>query len=457
MNTFYAPLFVLISTLSLCFSSYQVAAQQIAIATTDEIQRMKATEQEAVVDSICQLLMSDYVFPDKAVKMQDLLHKNLRAGHYKALADPQAFAKRLTEDLFSIAKDKHLRVTFSPERINEMRARQGTGHDAETAQARQLREMSRNNFGFKEIKILRGNVGYLDLRGFVDAQYAGETAVAAMNFLANTDALIIDLRQNGGGSPSMIQMLTSYLYPQGETIHLNNFYWRPDDITTQTWTLPHVQGKRMPDAKVYVLTSGYTFSAAEEFTYNLKNLERATIVGETTGGGAHPGGSRIATDRFMVWIPSGRAINPITNTNWEGTGVQPHIEAKAADALLTAHIHALETMAKESNEKERKVQLDWAVAPLKAQLSPVQLSKKTMESYVGKYESRMITIENGELMYQREGRSKHALVALTDELFIIPEIDYFRLKVLKENGKVVGLMGLYDNGHTDRSMRNNIP
>jgi C-terminal processing protease CtpA/Prc len=187
------------------------------------------------------------------------------------------------------------------------------------------------------VAILPGNIGYLKLNGFVDAQIAGPTAVAAMNFLANADALIVDLRDNGGGSPSMIQLLSSYFFE--ERVHLNSFYIRRTDEWEEFWTHDQVQGPRMTEMPIFVLTSGRTFSAAEEFTYNLKNLERATIVGETTRGGAHPvTGSTIPFDGFTIGmtIPYGRAVNPVTGTNWEGTGIDAHIEVPADDALDAA-------------------------------------------------------------------------------------------------------------------------
>ncbi|MDP8979977.1 MAG: S41 family peptidase [Acidobacteriota bacterium] len=201
--------------------------------------------------------------------------------------------------------------------------------------------MARNNFGFEKVERLQGNIGYLDLRGFMEAQWGSETAVAAMNFLANTDALIIDLRQNGGGDPAMVALITSYLFSPGEEVHLNDLYWRPSNETHQWWTLPYVPGRRYANKPVYVLTSNRTFSAAEEFTYNLKNLKRATIIGETTGGGAHPGGMERLSEHFMAFLPSGRAINPISKTNWEGTGVTPDVAVPAADALTTATAAAL--------------------------------------------------------------------------------------------------------------------
>ncbi|WP_224491550.1 S41 family peptidase [Robertkochia flava] len=308
---------------------------------------------EAAVDSLSRALKQVYVFPDMAIKMADHISAQQKKGVYAGLGNGRKVAEQLTADLQSVSKDKHLNVRFNPERIAQYMS-VASPEDSVARRERWVGEMRSQNFGFHKISVLEGNIGYLDLRAFMNPEFAGETAAAAMNFLANADALIIDLRRNGGGSPGMIQLLTSYLY-DSDPVHLNNFYWRPTDTRTQTWTLPYVPGKRRPDIPVYVLTSSDTFSAAEEFTYNLKNLERATVIGETTGGGAHPGGPYPLDENLVVFIPSGRAINPVTQSNWEGTGVKPHIEVPSDEALKVAVTKAVENlMTGSDNDGERR-------------------------------------------------------------------------------------------------------
>ncbi|MCD2259979.1 S41 family peptidase [Psychroserpens luteolus] len=410
-------------------------------------------EQQTVVDSISSKLNTNYVFPDVATKMVTHIKSKLKNGNYKSILDPQEFASTLTTDLQAISKDKHLRVSFAPEQIAE-RQQTVTAEDSIAFLNRYINNLKRNNFGFKEVKIMAGNIGYLDLRSFSNVEYAGETAVSAMNFLSNTDAIIIDLRNNGGGSPAMIQLITSYLF-ESAPVHLNNFYWRPTDRNSQTWTLPHVNGKRSPDTPVYVLTSGSTFSAAEEFSYNLKHLERATLVGQTTGGGAHPGGSVVATDRFMVWVPTGRAINPITNTNWEGTGVSPHIETPAADALDIAYKNALETLMKNNKDKGLQAFYEWPLAELRLKTDPITLDAKTLKSYAGVYGPRVVTFDNGKLFYQRGKGTKYELIPYTDNEFMLNGLDSFRIRFLSEGGITTALQGLYDNGRTDKNIKQN--
>jgi C-terminal processing protease CtpA/Prc len=178
-------------------------------------------------------------------------------------------------------------------------------------------------------------VGYLKFDMFAPPELCGPTAAAAMNFLAGTRALIIDLRENGGGAPRMVTYLSSYLF--ATRTHLNDLWTRRTDRTEEFWTLDSVPGRRFGGAKpVYVLTSAQTFSGAEEFAYNLKTLKRATVVGETTGGGAHPVRGQRIDEHFMIGVPFARAINPITHTNWEGVGVEPDVKVPASEALATA-------------------------------------------------------------------------------------------------------------------------
>jgi len=310
--------------------------------------KLSKEEMSVSIDSINSKLQENYIFPEVAEKMAQTLKINLKKGQYDLLVSPAEFARQLTKDLQSVSNDKHLRVVYDTQVISAEK-NTVTNEDRAKRDDQWILEMKRENFGFQEIKILEGNIGYLDLRSFMDPKFAGETAIAAMNFLSNADALIVDLRQNGGGSPAMIQLITSYFF-SSEPVHLNNFYFRPTNENTQTWTLPYVPGKRRPDIDLYLLTSSYTFSAAEEFCYNLKNLKRATLIGETTGGGAHPTGSVIATDKFYVRVPKGRAINPITNTNWEGTGVTPDIKVSSDQALKTAQAKALEHLRQSTTD-----------------------------------------------------------------------------------------------------------
>jgi hypothetical protein len=299
--------------------------------------KIDAATRTRVIDGAIAKLNEFYVFPEVAKKMEDSVRARQKRGEYDSVTDGDAFAEMLTENLQEVSCDKHLRVDFSPAPMPET----PSGPDPE-AVAQYRKQMERMNCGFDKAEILPGNVGYLKFDMFADPEVCGPTAVAAMGFLANVDAIIIDLRENGGGDPKMIALVSSYLF--SKPTHLNDLWERKSDATQQYWTLPYVPGKRLDDKPAYVLTSGRTFSGAEEFSYNLKNLKRATIVGETTGGGAHPVGGHRINEHFMIGVPFARAINPISKTNWEGTGVEPDVKVPAAEALATAQKLALEKL-----------------------------------------------------------------------------------------------------------------
>lgn len=291
----------------------------------------------SVIDTLLKELNDTYVFPETAKKMEADIRSRVTAKEYDAITSSRAFAEKLTTDLQSVSKDKHLRVRYSHDVIPVRQDRR----EPSAAEIEQSKWFNRRvNYGFEKVERMNGNIGYVDLRGFNDDEAGADTVAAAMTFLQNTEAIIFDLRQNGGGNPAMVALISSYLFGD-KPVHLNDLYWRKGNKTDEFWTKPELAKVKFANKDIYVLTSNYTFSGAEEFSYNLKNLKRATIIGETTGGGAHPGGMVRLGDHFGVFIPSGRAINPISKTNWEGTGVEPDIKVPKEQALKVAYVAAL--------------------------------------------------------------------------------------------------------------------
>jgi hypothetical protein len=402
----------------------------------------------SVVKGVSQLLVDNYIFPETAKKMEEHLNTQLAKAKYDDIDDVNDFARILTRDLRSISKDRHIRVTFSPEAVKRIRdGNSRSEEDRARARKANIERQRQGNFGFRKLEILEGNIGYLDLTGFTGLDEAAETIVAAMNFLANSNAVIIDLRNNGGGDPFTIQIISSYFLR--EYTHLNSFEWRGADTITQFWTLPFVPGKKMYDSDLYILTSARTFSAAEEFTYNLKNLERATIVCETTGGGAHPGGSRIVNDYFLVWVPGGRAINPITKTNWEGTGIEPHIKVSRAKALDKAHYTALEKLAGKTEDTARKSMFEWAINGLKAKLEPAEVEEKTLQKYVGKYTRGEVSLENNQLFF-KTGSQIYKMIPRTKSYFVVEDWPPVRIEfILDDAGKEYVIKAHMSDGSTE--------
>ena len=421
----------------------------VFIASQNPPAKLADADKAAVVDQLAKILVEKYVFPETGQKMAELIRKNLQAGNYGPVESFPEFAQKLSEDILSVSHDKHLRVGYAPDLIRMSKTKTGDEDELQRFQSRQSRM---NNYAFKEVKILPGNVGYLKFNGFSSDPAAFPVAVGAMAFLASADALIIDLRENGGGDPRMIQVITSYLF-EGEPKHLNSFYYREGDRTEQFWTLPYVPGGKMPVTPVFVLTSNNTFSGAEEFTYNLKNLKRATIVGETTGGGAHPVNRELIDDNFWVSVPFARAVNPISKTNWEGTGVEPDVKVSADEAFDTALAMALETVFAAEQDPRFKDYYRWHLDAQRAKVSPPRVPETVLQTYVGSYGPRRITLENGSLFYQRDQRPKLKMIPLGADTFMFHELSMFRLRFIQENGRVTALEGYYDDGRKDLSPR----
>ena len=395
---------------------------------------------QPLVEKIIQTLQENYVYPDKAQEMGNYLQDRLQGKQYDSITDVNALARQLTEDIQEISKDRHLNLHYNPQMFNHLQ--HSEEDEGEPNNNEWLQRGQYNNFGFEKVSWLTGNIGYIRLRNFYDAKHAGEIAIASMNFVANSDALIFDLRSNGGGSPTLIQLITSYLFDEPK--HLNTFYWRPTDTYQQFWTQTHVQGKKLLDIPVYILTSKHTFSAAEEFTYNLKNMKRATIVGETTGGGAHPGEMKTLTDGFVMFVAMGRAINPITETNWEGTGIEPHIGVSSNEALATAHIHAVKHLFNNAQDETRKQRLTWELENLEAKYHPTEITADVLQQYIGEYDNgnRNITLEDNQLIYSSNGLTGQ-LLPISETIFGHFVDDGMRFEFVKDDNDITGVQIIF--------------
>ena len=306
-----------------------------------EVVKLSAAQRDQVIDGAARLLVEHYIFPEQGQTMAAALEAQRKRGDYAGIINGEILATRLTDDLRATSHDLHMGVHFSwdvvppdppddqgpPDTPNPP----GSHRDIDPKRKAQLEA---RNCGFEKAEHLPPNIGYLKFNEFADPDICAKTAAAAMNFVADSDALIIDLRDNHGGRSEMVTLLASHFF--AERTHLNDVYRRSDNRTEESWTAASVAGKRFLDKPVYLLTSRQTFSAAEDFSYALKNLKRATVVGETTGGGAHPIGPHRINAHFYVIVPIARSISTITPTDWEGTGVEPDIKVPAADALEEA-------------------------------------------------------------------------------------------------------------------------
>ena len=319
----------------------QPGAPRISVPDDGSLAAEQLSGREIVTKAL-ELLRANYVFPEQAGQAATAIEARLEAGEYDDL-DEITLTERLTRDLQEITGDRHLRVVFGGG-PGPRRQRIGEPEEPKDHEARRLamRRMGRlDNFGIRQVERLDGNVGYLDVRRVAVPANAGPAIGAAMELVAGTYALIIDLRHNGGGAPEGVVFWCSYLLDERPT-HLNDIFHADTGETRQFWALPYVPGTRYPDRPVFVLTSGRTFSGGEDFAYTLQALGRATVVGETTGGGAHPTRGFPISAAVHIGIPFARSVNPVTGTNWQGTGVVPDVPADAERAYDVAYARALE-------------------------------------------------------------------------------------------------------------------
>jgi hypothetical protein len=319
-------------------------------------------EARDVATTLASRLENSYIDRSAARRISADLRKRASTGQFDRLAGDE-LAKALNVRIRVVTTDPHLGIRYSSEPLPSLGAAAPSPEDRD----RMRHLAAAQNFGFEKLERLPGNVGFVELNGFIDPHLGGDTAVAAMAFLANADAIIIDLRYNSGGVPGLGLLISSYFFE--EPVHLNTIEWREEGGTRveQFWTQAFVPGRRLASQPLFILTSNRTISAAESFAYGLQAVGRAKVVGEVSAGGGHPGREVRIAEHFAAFIPTGRAVNPITKTNWEGKGIRPDVVIDEKQAAITAHRLALETLRDRATDAMTKAKyqsvLDEVIAP----------------------------------------------------------------------------------------------
>jgi len=311
---------------SLLMPGQALARDSVANAPAEAGERLSAAERRNVLNMVIANVRRYYFDHGVARKTADALLTHERSGDYDAVTDGAAFADLLTRQMRDSSGDMHLTMEYSPDKLPDSPPAQ-TPADV----ARLRKYLEGNNCFFSKVEMLPHEIGYLKLDWFAEPSICRSTAVAAMTRLNDAKAIVIDLRDCRGGAPDMVALIASYVFDHPE------YWYSPRSAPTEeSWTRSPVPGSKLVDKPVYVLTSGSTWSGAEQFSYDLKMLRRATLVGETTRGGTHAGVFHRIDDHFGIGIPEEKAINPFGKTDWEGVGVEPDVKVKAADALQTA-------------------------------------------------------------------------------------------------------------------------
>ncbi|MCF0063771.1 S41 family peptidase [Dyadobacter chenwenxiniae] len=372
MKTDKTPLILILSLIMCLPLSAQQKPSEPNQVLTDQI-------KGDLISQLAGALRTKYVFEGKADTIANVIVSKFESGAYNNILQGTELASAVTADLLLLSGDKHLRLRYSEKVIPETADNDPMKipTDQKLAYATELKN---SNYGIGKIEVLAGNVGLISFNFFCAPEFSGDTYASAMNYLAHTDALIIDLRKcRGSASIDATPFLSSYLF---ETpVHLYDLWWRQDSRTMQVWTYAHVPGTKYVKKPVYVLTSFATFSGAEQLAYDLQALKRAKIVGAATSGGANPGGDIRLTDHFSAFMPIGRPINPLTKTNWEGKGVMPDVAVAPARALSTAHGIVLSELEKQTTDDSRQQQIKKIRQNLEQSTMPLKMVNFHLDGY----------------------------------------------------------------------------
>lgn len=407
--------------------SIHVAAQ----STSQPNKELDGKMQGEIIDSVTSVFNRLYIFEDAANRMDEHLHMKYKNGEYVDLKNPRSYFWTLVRDMRTIQNDQHINLYYLPDEYFENK--QDGEPTAEEIQET-IEEEKRYNFTFQKLEILPGNVGYIKFDRFKDATFAGSTAVTALNFLSNTDAIIIDLRDNGGGEPNMVQLIASYFFD--ERTHFNSLVGRNENTEEQFWTYAHVSGQRLTGKDVYILVSYDTFSAGEALAYHLKQSGKATVVGDSTGTGAHPCKFiDMPNLNVVIKVPYKRAVSPFTNSNWEGVGIEPDIEVPSYKAFDVAYLQAVKKLREKGTDEQYNARLDWLLPALESNVNPVSVDEAVLKSYIGQYGPIKIFYDHNSLYFEYRNRRQMKMYPMSEKKFRCGVYDEYRIEFhLNDNG-----------------------
>ena len=315
----------------------------ISITISTHAQELNPKEIVGIIEQIPPLILEHYVIREKRAAIATAFSQHIATEKYLAISHPDSLTKILTQDLRAISNDKHLYVTYLPPGEKE----EAFDWDAWEREERRLEKVQ--NFGFTEIRILEGNIGYLKIVEFMHPKRGMHTAVAAMKFVEHTAGLIIDIRGNGGGYGGLMNYVLNHYFEGGPTHISTTIYSAENQLPDKEYSSDLVYGKLRTQTPLYIITDHKTGSAAEFFAYTLQAFGKAQIVGQRTAGAAHMNTYYPLTPNFRISISTAAPINPKTNTNWENKGVIPDHEVKENELA-----HALELIVKEVKALSQK-------------------------------------------------------------------------------------------------------
>jgi len=415
------------------------------VCAFSQTENLTQREINETVDSLCNAIEQNYYNKSLSLGLVRLLKENVTIGTFSNTKLYVEFEAKLDSIIRAYTKDEHFKVIYDEKWVSD-NSKPKTAQQFQELLEIEKQESKKKNYGFQEVKILGGNTGYLKLTSFENPEFAAATLANAMSFLQNTDAIILDLRNNTGGYTEMMALICSYFLNTNEDWYLPLTEMRlkrnGKDIIIQNNAIGAVGSPKMFNSKLYILTNYRTFSAAEWTSYVLKNRKRAIIVGEKTAGGTHPTNQVAISNKLSINIPIGTMVDANTQTHFEGIGVIPTIEVPANDALIFAQIDILE---KSLQDSINKYQIEWHLLELKSLLNPVHVSSKILNTYEGIYGNIELKLIEGILFSIRQD-IKTELIPLTETIFKLKGRDDLRIKIITENKKSIAIERLLEDG-----------
>ena len=396
-----------------------------------------------IINEVNKLLIERYIFKDVAEEIEKNLMLEYDNGTFDDIDNVISLAHEITKILAEVSNDGHLHLYSDPSQLEMLIAKRNQSQEKiQKLEQDRINNARNSNFGFHKVEILEGNIGYLDLRSFSPVDYATEVASSAISFLANTNAIIVDLRYNGGGETEMVILLASYFL--GERVLFNTCENRYENFTEQYWTHVCSPGKVLKEKDVYILVDGKrTFSAAEDFAYGMQQLNRATVIGETTRGGGHPIDLFSIIDLLILQLPIARAINPITKTNWEKVGVKPDVLISSEIALDKAYEMCLEKLISKEQDQEKRMFLEFSLARFSARNKEIKIQQNLLNKYTGKFGRWMIVLE-GEYLYLKEKSGQlNKLIPKSNNIFTFEDELLSHIGLLYQNDSNTGELYLH--------------
>lgn len=414
-----------------------------------------ATTPRVIVDAVAAAIDRNFYDPERAARLAAQLRDEASAGRYDAYADPRDLAAALSQRLGP--EDQHFRVEWRDPAHAPAAAASAPGRGPAPADTEYADAARRGNYGVRALETLPGNLGYLDLRELPDLDFADpadparRALDAALALLAGSDAVILDLRGNGGGAPASVGYVISAFTAREAPIY-NTFRWREGGRLRSESEAPR-EWYPQPrlDVPLYLLTSARTGSAAEALAYTLQAARRATVIGESSGGAANPGDDFALPAGYRVFVATGSPTNPITGANWEGRGVQPDIAVDAAQALAVARSRALERIVAQRSDGAAALEARWALDALRAQAAPAAAEPA---DYLGQYERLRIERDGDRLLLRDGRRPAQTLTALQRDLFCLSDDPRLRLRFERgADGRVTALETQRSDGRSSRYQR----